>query len=258
MTTTPPEPDWIKTGLTFFGLFLMYKVDFTDENNVLMIRILFGVSQVLTFLLMAYLYLVKINPIPEGGPKIVKSVPKASFMETPDPTNVQYMSVKEYDLSQLKSLLTSTATTIAITLFIHVKFAIVPPLLMQALLGVSSLYGNPLVQAYVLNKTLPRPFPEPPGLFSGLSSAFSGGEENKKEKEEDILEVEDQDQDENEQENQDEIEDKKQEKKQDKKQDKKKQDKKQEKKQDKKKQDKKETTKQKQKSERSMEDSKLD
>jgi len=190
------EPDWIKTGLTFFALFLLYKVDFTQENNVLLIRILFGFSQLVTFALIAYLYF-KISPIPEGGPKTVKNAPKASFFETPDPTNIQYMSVKEYDLSQLKALLSSTAMTIGITAFIHIKFGLVPPLLMQGILAISTLYGNPMFQAYVLGKDLPRPFPEPPGLFSGLSAAFSGEEAKTEEPKENILEVEDENEDEN-------------------------------------------------------------
>jgi hypothetical protein len=184
------DPDWIKTGLTFFGLFLMYKVDFTNENNVLLIRILFGISQFFVFLGAAYLYFFKINALPDGGPKNVKVVPKASFMETPDPSNFTLMTVKEYDLSQLKALLTTSATTIAITLFIHVKFAIVPPLLMQALLAFASLHGNPLVQAYVLNKEIARPFPEAPGLLSGLS-AMTGEQNNQTEQ--NVLEVEDED-----------------------------------------------------------------
>jgi len=42
--------------------------------------------------------------------------------------------------------------------FIHYKWGIVPPLLSQAVMGLSGLYSNPLVKIYFLSESLVRPW----------------------------------------------------------------------------------------------------
>jgi len=78
-----------------------------------------------------------------------------------DPQNsekFQLMTPQEYDFHQLKKFLQSTIMSTLFTGFIHYKWGIVPPLLSQAVMGLSGLYSNPLVKIYFLSESLVRPW----------------------------------------------------------------------------------------------------
>jgi hypothetical protein len=57
---------------------------------------------------------------------------------------------KDYDLSQLKQLVTQTVMGVAIIAFMHFKYGYLRPLLLQSVLGFRTLYSTPLIQVWVL------------------------------------------------------------------------------------------------------------
>ncbi len=69
----------------------------------------------------------------------------------------------EYDMEQLKSMVQTGAISYAITLFLHIKWGYIPPLILQALLSVKKATEQPLFLIYVAGqseakKELQRPF----------------------------------------------------------------------------------------------------
>jgi len=165
-----------RLAITFFALFLISKVDFADPLNLGLIRLAYALVQCMTFLFCLFLYL-KISRFSDE-PKTVKVPPTVAWGQTPDPTEFTMMSVKEYDLSQVKKLFSSTMLMTAISTLIHLKWAIIPPLLMQAVMAPLTLYSNPLVQIYLFGDNPPRPFTDDTSdsPFAGLSKLFQGDE----------------------------------------------------------------------------------
>lgn len=88
----------------------------------------------------------------------IKVVQQPSWNDPPNSPKFQLMTTQEYDFSQLKKFAQSTIMSTLITVFLHYKWGIVPPLLSQAILGLSSLYSNPLVKLYLLDEVLVRPW----------------------------------------------------------------------------------------------------
>lgn len=84
-----------------------------------------------------------------------------------DPADVEVIqtTVQEYDISQVKSLLTQTLLAIGIIGFMHFRLGYMRPLLLQSVLGLRSVYSVPLFQVHVLGKAatgqLARPWKNP-------------------------------------------------------------------------------------------------
>jgi len=90
---------------------------------------------------------------------------------TPPPSEWKRMSVKEYDLSQLQKYVQEMMFQMALIGFIHYKWELVPPLVIQIVLNPVKFYQNPLFQIFFLGKKGPeyeRPFPEKKSPFAGL------------------------------------------------------------------------------------------
>jgi len=88
----------------------------------------------------------------------IKVAQQPGWNDPPNTPKFQLMTSQEYDFHQLKKFVQSTLMSTLITVFIHYKWGIVPPLLSQAVLGFSSLYSNPLVKIYFLDEILVRPY----------------------------------------------------------------------------------------------------
>lgn len=67
-------------------------------------------------------------------------------------------TVKEYDLSQAKSMNNSLLMPMAMLWFLHFKMGQVQPLFFQTANGIKDFIFSPLFQAYVLGRHLERPF----------------------------------------------------------------------------------------------------
>jgi len=88
----------------------------------------------------------------------IKVTQQPSWNDAPNTPKFQMMTSQEYDFYQLKKFVQSSLMSTLITVFIHYKWGIVPPLLSQAVLGLSTLYSNPLVKIYFLDEILVRPY----------------------------------------------------------------------------------------------------
>jgi len=124
----------------------------------LIIRILYGVSQVAIFAVMALMY-TRISA--EGDDKKTLKVKPASPM---GPQEEQEMTYKEYDMSELQKLAKSFAVGAAMTVGIHVYMKVVPALFLQMVTQPVTLYDHALFCIYMLkkdpskNEKLKRPF----------------------------------------------------------------------------------------------------
>jgi hypothetical protein len=67
-------------------------------------------------------------------------------------------TVKEYDLSQAKSMNNSLLMPMAMLWFLHFKMGQVQPLFFQTANGIKDFIFSPLFQVYVLGRNLERPF----------------------------------------------------------------------------------------------------
>jgi len=167
-------PEFSRMILTFVAIFLMYQIDFKDATNLMFVRIGYGIVQLLTFGVILYIYVQiskstketketketndkkkKNNTTPQ--PKVL--IPASSSWFSPS-TPEEEMTIEEYDFFEWKKFLNQTFMSTLITVGIHYQWEIAPPLLMQAVMGISSLLGNPLVKIHLLGKTIPRPWKE--------------------------------------------------------------------------------------------------
>jgi len=145
----------------------MSNIDFTNEENIIYIRISYSIVQTITLFIYLFFYL-KISSLPFN-------INEEKF-DVVEPTTgeIMKMNSQEYDLYQLKQLRNQTLTSFAIILFLHLKWGFIQPLFMQSLLGLSSLLSNPLVRVYIFGELLKRPWtdPETENPFKRLISSF--------------------------------------------------------------------------------------
>jgi len=81
--------------------------------------------------------------------------------------------VQAYDTQQLMSMIMNNVLSLALTLFLHLKFGFIPPLCMGIAMTPIQLWGQKLFQLHILRipeqpgKTT-RPFPKSPGLMESV------------------------------------------------------------------------------------------
>lgn len=108
----------------------------------------FAAVQAVTLLIIAYIYY-----------KIVKeNVQTPVTMEGPNP---QTLPQCEYDLKQLKSMLTKTILSTVISFFIFYKWNITKPFLLQGVMGLLGLFNEKLVQLYIFGYPAEGPLKRP-------------------------------------------------------------------------------------------------
>ena len=133
-------------------LFVMRYVNFNDTKTVMIVKIAYAIMQTGTFLMALMI-----------RSRILKSKETAT-LAVPDPrTNQsQVMTIKEYDLSQLKQLLNQTLIGTMITIFINYKWKVMQPLFIQSVLAPKNMMTNPLFRIYIMGEKavgkLSRPF----------------------------------------------------------------------------------------------------
>ena len=71
-----------------------------------------------------------------------------------DPSDVEVVqtTVEGYDRKQLMQQLYQFGIAIGMISFLHFKWGYIRPLTLQAILGLKTLYGIPLVQVHILGK----------------------------------------------------------------------------------------------------------
>ncbi|BBM97875.1 hypothetical protein MPTK1_1g09070 [Marchantia polymorpha subsp. ruderalis] len=140
------------------------KVDYQTPENLLIVRILYGVSQVFILGLCAFIaYGIRSRGDDKKSLKI--KTPPATGGSGEQPTETK-MTFKDYDMGELTKLFKNFALGAAVTIGIHVYMQVVPALLLQIVTQPITFIEHPLFSIYVLNKDpakdskLKRPFPD--------------------------------------------------------------------------------------------------
>ncbi|XP_024392391.1 SRP-independent targeting protein 3 homolog [Physcomitrium patens] len=135
------------------------KIDYDAPHNLLIIRVLYAVSQLALFGALFVIYQ-RINQ--EGDEKSTVKVKVTSATGT---SEEKVMTHKDYDMSELMKLVKSFGMGAVMTVGIHVYMAVVPALLLQLVTNPMTLWDNALFSIYILKKDsnkdekLKRPFP---------------------------------------------------------------------------------------------------
>jgi len=140
-------------------LFLVQKIDFTDPDNILKAQVIFGTVQSIVLLVLGYIFL----QIRNSNNQTQISVPQPSSPFGAPTSGPQQMTIRDYDISQLRKFGQQILIGIVVAVVLFFKWDIVPPLAIQCVLNPMNLFGNPLFKLFVLNAnpaSHPRPFPE--------------------------------------------------------------------------------------------------
>eukprot|EP00457_Paulinella_chromatophora_P016887 gb/GEZN01017798.1/.p1 GENE.gb/GEZN01017798.1/~~gb/GEZN01017798.1/.p1 ORF type:complete len:201 (-),score=19.03 gb/GEZN01017798.1/:67-669(-) len=160
------------------------QLDYEEEKTLMYIRIMYGVVQVLTLLSYAFIFLkivrqnnAKTIEVTEGlsmserledAHRVQEAKDKGKVLQPAMPKLVK-MSVREYDLSELKKGVGQVALGLGITCLLHLKFKFVQPLVLQSVLGPVRTWKTPLFALHVLGVHKKRPFPTPTSPFAALT-----------------------------------------------------------------------------------------
>jgi len=165
-------------------IFFVNKIDWSDSQNLLTLRILFGVVQGVIVLLSALIYF----KIKSSNDKRIIEIPALKANGLPDPSKPkEKITVLEYDIGQLKKYLQGIGTSTLISLFIHFQFGIAPPLFIQSFTNPFHFWNsNVLFKIYILGEDTnkyPRPLPEDGNAMKKLFDNFFGGQQQQQQEE---------------------------------------------------------------------------
>ncbi|KYQ93190.1 hypothetical protein DLAC_05828 [Tieghemostelium lacteum] len=180
----------MKDMIMTFGMFyIIQKVNFKENPQYIIYAIVtFAVIQVLTLLCIGYIY----KKIQSKANNTIVTVPKnpPSLFGGQDPNaETERMTATEYDMSQLKKLLTQSIFTIGISAFLYIKMEVVQPMVMQTYFGPVAFLKNKLFKIYILGEPEsehPRPWVEENPL-----SMLTGGAGGANQPEQDQVVIED-------------------------------------------------------------------
>eukprot|EP00808_Paulinella_micropora_P000681 g43954.t1 len=177
------NPEMLMVPAVLMGLKYL-KLDYEDPHTVWNIRLLYGAVQVISILLHVIIYF---RVISENNSKVIEVTEALSMTEKledaqrmqeakekgkiaqPALPKLVKMSIRQYDLSELKKGAGQVALGLGITCFLHLKFNFVQPLILQAILGPLRLKKAPLILMHIFGQPQKRPFPTPPSPFAALT-----------------------------------------------------------------------------------------
>jgi hypothetical protein len=149
-----------------FGLVQLanrYELDKPENTDIL--RISYFLTQLLSFIAIYVMY-TKISKKNDETKLVYSEPPKPMSGDEPE---IITISVKDYDLKQLKQLATQTLIGLGIVSAMHFKWGYLRPLLLQTVLGFRTLYQTPIVKVVLLNfeavGDLQRPWKSPSSPF---------------------------------------------------------------------------------------------
>ncbi|EGF82869.1 hypothetical protein BATDEDRAFT_23108 [Batrachochytrium dendrobatidis JAM81] len=141
-----------------------FKLD--APENILYIRIAYGVSQLVGYSIMAYVFM----RVRDKNDKTALIYNESKNPFAPNESKVVTSTVGDYDKEQVKNFFTQGLTAVAILAFMHLKWGYLRPLFIQAIMSLRQLYSNPMFQIHVLGKpatdNLARPFKTGFGMAS--------------------------------------------------------------------------------------------
>lgn len=153
------------------ALYLSNNIDFKDnEQNLMLLRISFAVSLLLTILAAFYVQL-KIKGTPNNEEVTVEPV-SPGFGQPPQ-GEAETMTAQEYDLRECKKIINQCCMSFGVPCFLHYKWEMVPPLVIQTVLAPKTVLSSPLFAHYILgDPDIVRPFPVAP---NPLQQLMNGG-----------------------------------------------------------------------------------
>jgi len=129
-------------------MYVMNQIDFTNETNLLAVRVGYGIAQVLAALAWLYIY-TQVTSKNDTRKIRVPASPQGFGAQSSETTE---QTICEYDLSQVKKGFSQIGMGILIISFIHYKWQIVQPLFLQCVMTPMQLYKNPLFKIFVLGQ----------------------------------------------------------------------------------------------------------
>eukprot|EP01116_Phalansterium_solitarium_P013386 TRINITY_DN30745_c0_g1_i1.p2 TRINITY_DN30745_c0_g1~~TRINITY_DN30745_c0_g1_i1.p2 ORF type:complete len:203 (-),score=64.17 TRINITY_DN30745_c0_g1_i1:654-1262(-) len=153
-------------------MYIMNQIDWTQPQNVLYSRILYGLAQTCILGFCFFIYQA-INARKDQKKITVKQAAQWGTPAGPD----QEQTVQEYDLAQLKKYATQVLFGACMVSFIHFKWGMIQPLFIQTVMTPMQLYRNQLFQIFVMGQRgdiEKRPFKEEnpfAAAFSGMAAA---------------------------------------------------------------------------------------
>jgi len=189
-----PTRDMNKGLLILPLVFLVRQIDFEEASNLFYLRTAFATVVSLSLAVLYTIYS-RIQSQADNVRFRITVPPPAtpSWLPAAEPQAPKFMTVREYDYSELKKALQHVLLPVAIICFIHWKWAVCPPLFIQCFMMPFTLYSNPLFQIYVLGSSaeeegdaLRRPFVDkssnPFAEFFPNNETPRGKKERKKER----------------------------------------------------------------------------
>ena len=151
---------------------LSRRIDITNTRNVLLIRLAYGVSQILSLLFLALLRQ-RILGKKEKGVVEVEEPPKP-FSAPDQAPKRERISVCEYDIREVNKQMQQTVISLLIMCVLHGWFNFVQPLILQAILPWKTLLTLPVVRIHLWGSEatgdLARPW-KAPNPFGDLMGA---------------------------------------------------------------------------------------
>eukprot|EP00917_Polyrhabdina_sp_WS-2016_P023461 GHVP01050843.1.p1 GENE.GHVP01050843.1~~GHVP01050843.1.p1 ORF type:complete len:165 (+),score=29.26 GHVP01050843.1:476-970(+) len=135
----------ISTIVMILGFQLLRYVPVKTKEDVKFLRAFYIISQ--TSCVLVYYYLLRLVEKKQDKHMVDVEMPKAMFSS--EETQVERISVTNYDKRELMSQIKTAVFGTAVMGFLHLKFNITQPLLVQAISPIKTLLMHPLVMIHI-------------------------------------------------------------------------------------------------------------
>jgi len=154
---------WKQPLLTILCFIIIKTLDTTDPIVINSCRGIFvvGVSFVFIAFLVIYLSILNQNDQRHILVKSSELQPNQSPFQPTTPNKKDEMvsiTILDYDILKLKAMVKKLMISCLITAVVHYQWKFIPPLLIQSMIAVTSLFDNELFSAHILRHSLTRPF----------------------------------------------------------------------------------------------------
>eukprot|EP00996_Jenningsia_fusiforme_P004757 NODE_5617_length_656_cov_26.270181_g5235_i0.p1 GENE.NODE_5617_length_656_cov_26.270181_g5235_i0~~NODE_5617_length_656_cov_26.270181_g5235_i0.p1 ORF type:complete len:194 (-),score=51.67 NODE_5617_length_656_cov_26.270181_g5235_i0:74-601(-) len=169
-----------KAAMMLMPILIIREVDFKDETNYKTLVIFFLSIQVSLICTLCFLFL-KIHK---------KADQKTIKVETPppygsnDPPSVEHVTVQGYDKKALRAVATKLVIALSVCAFLHFKWSLIPPLVMQCFINPSTVFGSQLFKIHALGQAEKGPLERPWKEVKPFENLLGAGKEQEKKKKE--------------------------------------------------------------------------
>lgn len=174
--------DYITAILSLCCFGVIKGFDLEDPTIIFYVRCAFAVGTTLTLLSIALLYF-RIQSADDKQIIVLTKAelnppqPMAAMLGAPaepDANKPLQMTIKEHDLTRLRSLASGVLTSLAITLALHLWKNFMPPIILQSVMSLAGVLGSELAKLHLFgqsektNKDLKRPW-KPKSPFAAFA-----------------------------------------------------------------------------------------